>query len=137
MDSGEVSQFKIGTLDSLNSDDKKEKNSDAKSHEEKTTFARIFANDLANSVIKDDKPVFPVGSVIVREKLLKADDKTPEVLTVMVKRKKGFSKKTGDWEYFVLSGDRADIKQREKVGSCSKCHAAAKENDFVFRDFLK
>lgn len=108
-----------------------------KNQHESTTFAKIFANELAASVIKDAKPVFPAGSIIVREKLLKADDVNPELVTVMVKREKGFSPKSGDWEYFVLSGDLAKIKEQEKAGSCSKCHTQAKETDYVFREFLK
>jgi len=69
--------------------------------------------------------------------LLKADDAAPELITVMVKREKGFSPGSGDWEYFVLSGDAAKIKKHETIGSCSKCHAQAAATDFVFRDFLK
>jgi hypothetical protein len=101
------------------------------------TFAKIFVNDLAATVIREDKPNFPIGSIIIREKLLNAEAIQPEVLTVMVKRKIGFSPKSGDWEYFVMSGDAAKIKQHETIGSCSKCHAQAAATDFVFRGFLK
>lgn len=101
------------------------------------TFTRIFANSLAEQEIAKEKPVFPVGSVIVREKLLNKDDTAPEVVTVMVKRQKGFSPKTGNWEFFVLDGKIENVQQRETVGSCSKCHTEAKENDWVFRSYLK
>lgn len=102
-----------------------------------TTFARYFANDPAQSVIYQNIPNFPVGSMIVREKLATADAVSPEVVTVMVKREKGFSRKTGDWEYFVVEGDLGKIVRREKVGSCSKCHANAESTDFVFKTYLK
>ena len=101
------------------------------------TFARVFANDLANAEIYKDVPKFPVGSIIVREKLLKAEDTNPELVTVMVKREKGFSAKTGDWEYLVIDGAMDKIKQRETVSSCSKCHAQAAQTDFVFKTYLK
>ena len=101
------------------------------------TFARYFANDLANTEIYKDVPKFAVGSIIVREKLLNAEDATPELVTVMVKREKGFSGKTGDWEYLVVEGSLDKVKQREKVGSCSKCHASAENTDFVFKTYLK
>ena len=87
--------------------------------------------------IAKDKPVFPAGSMIVREKLLKAEDTTPELVTVMLKREKGFSPKTSDWEYFVIDGAVSNVKLSEKVGSCSKCHAQAAETDMVFKTYLK
>ena len=101
------------------------------------TFARVFANELANAEIYKTTPKFPFGSIIVREKLLNADDVKPELVTVMVKREKGFSRKTGDWEYLVVEGDLNKITTREKVGSCSKCHANAENTDFVFKTYLK
>ncbi len=101
------------------------------------TFARVFANDLASNEIYKDAPRFPAGAIIVREKLLSAEDTKPELVTVMIKREKGFSAKTGDWEYLVIEGTMDKIKQRETVGSCSKCHANAEQTDFVFKTYLK
>ena len=101
------------------------------------TFARVFANDLAHGEIYKDKPVFPVGSMIVREKLLKESDETPQLVTVMLKHEKGFSPKSGDWEFFVLDSGLSKIKKSEKVGDCSKCHVQANETDFVFKTYLK
>lgn len=101
------------------------------------TFARVFANDLALTEIYKGAPKFPTGSIIVREKLLNAEDTNPELVTVMVKREKGFSAKTGDWEYLVIDGAIDKIKQRETVSSCSKCHAQAAQTDFVFKTYLK
>jgi len=115
-------------------DEKAQKNPHEKGAQ---TFARYFANDLANAEIYKAVPKFPVGAIIVREKLLKAEDTTPELVTVMVKREKGFSRKTGDWEYLVVEAGLDKIKQREKVGSCSRCHANAESTDFVFKTYLK
>ncbi len=75
--------------------------------------------------------------MIVREKLITADAADPELVTVMVKREKGFSPKTGDWEYLIVEGSLGKIIKREKVGSCSKCHANASQMDFVFKTYLK
>lgn len=101
------------------------------------TFTRIYANDAALAEISKDKPVFPAGSMIVREKLLTETAETPELVTVMLKREKGFSRKTADWEFFVLDGGVSKVKQAEKTGSCSKCHAQAAETDMVFKTYLK
>jgi len=101
------------------------------------TYARYYANELAQGEIYKDAPRFPEGSMIVREKLLNAGDTAPELVTVMVKREKGFSPKTGDWEYLVVEGGLSKIKKREKTGSCSQCHANAESTDFVFKTYLK
>lgn len=101
------------------------------------TFARVYTNDLALGEIYKEKPLFPSGSMIVREKLLKETDEVPELITVMLKHEKGFSTKSNDWEFFVLDAGSSKIKKAEKVGSCSKCHAQATETDLIFKTYLK
>lgn len=101
------------------------------------TFAKVFANELANSQIEKTNPIFPVGSIIAREKLATEKAETPEFVAVMVKREKGFSNKTGDWEYFTFEGKDLSLLARETKSDCSKCHAVAKATDFVFRTYLK
>lgn len=101
------------------------------------TYAKVFANELANSQIEKRSPIFPVGSIIAREKLASETSNTPEFVAVMVKREKGFSKKTGDWEYFTFEGKDLSLLARETKSDCSKCHAGAKATDFVFRTYLK
>lgn len=101
------------------------------------TFARYYANELANAEIYKDAPRFPPGAIIVREKLLNAEDAQPELVTVMLKREKGFSPKTGDWEYLVVEGNLNKIIKREKTGDCAKCHANAESTDYVFKTYLK
>jgi hypothetical protein len=101
------------------------------------TYARIFANDIAKRSIYADAPVFATGSVIVREKLAKPDDTVPELVTVMIKRENGFSRKTGNWEYLTVNPAQNKILKREKKSSCSECHAKAEATDFVFKNYLE
>lgn len=101
------------------------------------SYGRVFANDLAKSEVSKTNPIYPVGSIFVREKLLKETDENPEVITAMVKREKGFSSKTGDWEYFTFNGADFKLTKRETKGDCAKCHANAKDTDFVFKQYLK
>lgn len=98
-----------------------------------STFGVVFANDLAKTEIEKEKPAFPAGSIIVREKNLSADSLTPETVIAMVKREKGFSKETGDWEFFVFDGADLKLQKRETKGDCAGCHIRAKESDWVFR----
>lgn len=102
-----------------------------------STFGEVYVNELAKAEIEKDKPNFSVGSIIVREKNLAADSLTPETVIAMVKRVKGFSEETGDWEFFVFNGADLKMQKRETVGDCAKCHASAEESDWVFRDYLK
>jgi hypothetical protein len=101
------------------------------------SFAKVFANDLAAREIYRLNPNFPAGSIIVREKLLSETDAAPEIVAIMVKREKGFSKKTGDWEFFILDGTDLKLQKRETKGDCAKCHAQAEKTDWVFKNYLK
>jgi hypothetical protein len=79
--------------------------------------------------------IYPEGAVIVREKLA-TEAGSPEVLTAMIKRKKGFNPAAGDWEFLVISGDATKITKREKTGSCQSCHQSVSAKDFVFDNYL-
>jgi hypothetical protein len=100
-------------------------------------ISRTFANGLAISGLRSDQNSFAEGSVIIREKLLKFDDPDPELITLMIKREKGFSKDTDDWEFLVIDGKIKEIKIRETIGNCAECHSKAKQTDWVFREYLK
>ena len=89
------------------------------------TFARRF----------DKNSTFPVGSTIVREKLLSESQLTPQVLAVMIKREEGFNPEAGDWEFLLVNGHANRIEKRQKQGECLACHSAASNADFVFIRF--
>ena len=71
----------------------------------------------------------------MREKL-ETEAGSPEVLTVMIKRKRGFNPAANDWEFLVISGDATKITKREKTGSCQSCHQSVSDKDFVFDNYL-
>jgi Cytochrome P460 len=103
-----------------------------KSREEKGhTYGVVYANEFARAALAGDLK-FPAGSIIVREKLLKPDNATPQLLAVMVKRAPGFSPKGGDWEFLTVDGALTKVTGRQKTGSCLDCHASQRERDFVF-----
>jgi hypothetical protein len=101
------------------------------------TFGIVYANDPARAEIEKENPQFPVGAIIVREKHLSETSETPEIVIAMVKREKGFSKKTNDWEFFTFGGADLKLRKRETTGDCAKCHIRAEKTDWVFRDYLK
>lgn len=101
------------------------------------SYGTVYANDLARAEIEKENPQFPAGAIIVREKHFSATSETPETVIAMVKREKGFSRKTGDWEFFTFAGANLKLQKRETKSDCSKCHAQAEKTDWVFRDYLK
>lgn len=106
---------------------------DAKGHE--TTIGDVYANEKARTNIYYNKPNFPVGSMIVREKYSLMGT-IPETVIAMVKRDAGFNAATGDWEFFVFNGRDLALQSRESVGSCATCHARAKDTDWTFRTYM-
>jgi hypothetical protein len=107
----------------------------ANPHEDK--WIRVWVNEAGRIPLLQQKtPVFPRGAVIVKEKLAEKTSKKPELLTVMIKRDKGFDAKNGDWEYYVMNGDATEVHSGGKLQNCQNCHIPQKENGYVFRDYL-
>ncbi len=63
---------------------------------------------------------------------MRADDAEPELLSVMIKRERGFNPNANDWEFLVTDGKLTKIRERQKKGSCLNCHASQKSHDFVY-----
>lgn len=104
-------------------------------HEHK--YISVYVNSIgADAMLHQRKPVFPEGSIIVKEKLNDLASKEPELLTVMRKREPGYNASSGDWEYLVLDGKAANITDRGQLASCNSCHTAYKSTDFITRAYL-
>ena len=110
---------------------------DDKTHDSLFSFGAVYANDLAKAEIERTNPNFPVGAIIVREKNASETAAAPDTVIAMVKREKGFSKETGDWEFFVFNGADLKMQKRETKGDCAACHSRASDTDWIFRDYLK
>ena len=100
-------------------------------------YGVVYANDSAKAEIEKEKPDFPAGAIIVREKNASETAAVPDTVIAMVKREKGFSAETNDWEFVVLSGTDLKMQKRETKGDCAACHNRAAATDWVFRDYLK
>ena len=100
-------------------------------------FVTVYVNDAGRrSMLEERAPRFPVGSLIVKEKLSARDSSEPELLTAMLKREAGYDPGGGDWEYMALDGRGREVKARGKLESCRACHQAYPHTDFVARDYL-
>jgi cytochrome P460 len=104
-------------------------------HHEK--YITVFVNEVGRKAMMEQaNPSFPEGSVIVKEKLSNKSSETPELLTVMIKRGKGFNSESGDWEYMVVDGSGTKIEAQGKLENCQGCHQANPQMDYVFRTYL-
>lgn len=111
-------------------------NKDQQNNVHQNIFGAVYLNDIALTTPPESRPLnYPEGAVIVREKL-KTEAGSPELLTAMIKRKKGFNPEANDWEFLLISGDATKIKKREKTGACLSCHESVNGKDFVFDNYL-
>lgn len=100
-------------------------------------YFTVYVNATGQqAMMREQRPKFPAGSVIVKEKLLTKDGTAPELLTVMVKREPGYSPDSGDWEYRVYNGQGTKVQGAGKLEKCQSCHALNKQTDYVFRSYL-
>ena len=100
-------------------------------------YISVFVNSVGRDEMMTKRhPKFPVGSMIVKEKLGSPDSTKPELLTAMIKRGPGFNPESGDWEYLVLDGAASKIVERGKLTRCSGCHRPYKFSDFITRTYL-
>jgi hypothetical protein len=100
-------------------------------------FVVVYVNDIGRVAMLEKKyPVFPQGSVIVKEKLITKDSTSPELLTVMRKREPGYDPKNGDWEYMVFDGAAQTVQASGKLEKCQACHEEEKGSDYVSRRYI-
>ena len=86
-------------------------------------FITVYVNAMGRAAMLEQKtPHFPVGSIIVKEKLSAETSKDPELLTVMIKREAGYNQANGDWEYLVTDGTGEKVTARGKLENCAVCH---------------
>jgi hypothetical protein len=108
-----------------------------KTESHSSTYGNIYIDQVAEHPMMEEAiPHFPVGSVIVREKLTDLLSTKPELLAVMIKRAPGFNPQGGDWEFLTYNGDGTKITSREKTGSCLDCHATQSKTDYTYRYFV-
>ncbi|RYX84906.1 hypothetical protein EON83_08170 [bacterium] len=109
---------------------------EAESNPHRRKFFNVYVNSVGKKAMLTAKnPVFPVGSIIIKEKLPDEKSDSPELLTVMIKRQKGYDSANGDWEYQVADGAATQIQGRGKLTNCQSCHASQKATDYVYRTY--
>jgi hypothetical protein len=99
-------------------------------------YISVYVNKAGEQTIAAKHPdAYPAGTVLVKEKYAAPAGGEPEIMTIMIKREKGFNPKGGDWEYAVAGGKGVTFRERGKLPKCQSCHASRKTQDFVFRTY--
>ncbi len=98
-------------------------------------WVRVYTNKMASKMLVNGTPgTFPVGSVIVKEKLKSTTSNQPELLTVMRKREKGFNAACGDWEFSVYGSASGKPESEGRIEACINCHNKSEVwSDHVYR----
>ena len=86
-------------------------------------FSNIYVNPTGAAMLSQTgERVFPIGSIIVKEKLLHADDKIADALGIMIKHEQGYNPAGGDWEYAYLDENSQMQGGIEAGKQCQACH---------------
>jgi hypothetical protein len=97
----------------------------------------VYVNEVGRAAMMEQKkPVFPVGSIVVKEKLTTKDSAEPELLTVMRKREPGYDPERGNWEYMVFDGPGKALQASGKLEKCQGCHLLERNTDYISRRYL-
>ena len=102
-------------------------------HEKK--YAHVFISQQGAPLMRIQNPLFPRGTIILKEKFEDADGMHTELFTGMIKRESGYNPDCGDWEFFALPADAKTISLRGKLQSCVVCHVEYKDTDYVTRAY--
>lgn len=106
------------------------------------SYINVYVNSTGFAeMTTKKKPVFPEGTMILKEKIGHAGEKEinkygkPELFTVMIKREKGYNPSCGDWEFASVDVKTSKI-ERGKTASCMGCHTKYTTTDYIKRDYL-
>jgi hypothetical protein len=100
-------------------------------------FVHIFVTTNAVSTIVGtnfNKP-YPVGTMVLKQKLAEKSSTDALLYTGMLKRETGYNPDCGDWEFFTISADEKKIPSRGRLESCMDCHRHYFRSDFIVRNY--
>ncbi|MEW6731454.1 MAG: cytochrome P460 family protein [Acidobacteriota bacterium] len=86
---------------------------------------------LTNSSLEKNNLPFPIGSIIVREKLVQKDQPIVESLAIMIKRERSFNPESNGWQFLYLNPNTFAITKNNQT-LCLSCHKLKQDNDFIF-----
>lgn len=102
------------------------------------TSILVYMNQTAADALNHHVTPFPVGSVIVKQKVSLGYQRSDGIsvgagttgVGGMVKRSPGYDPTHGDWEYFYVEGK--EPLESGRLPTCVTCHSSARDRDHVF-----
>ena len=101
---------------------------------------RVWMSENAGDAFGQKASVYPVGSVVVKEKLARGwidptavGPQAGHAVGAMVKQAPGYDPENGDWMYLWDDGEAPRVSG--PLPSCIACHRAAEATDFVFGEW--
>jgi hypothetical protein len=91
-------------------------------------FLTTYVSKGAYAAIKGKAGAIPNGEFVVKENY--TPEKKLAAVTVMYKQQ-GYDPNSGDWFWLKYAPD-GTIQKEGKVAGCIGCHAAVKDNDWLF-----
>jgi hypothetical protein len=99
-------------------------------------YVHVFVSPQGAPAMQTESAVFPVGTIILKEKFSDSEGKNTELFTGMLKHEPGDNPACGDWEFFALSANAKQVTARGKLESCMTCHREFPESDFVTKTYI-
>jgi hypothetical protein len=84
---------------------------------------------------KHDSTPFPIGTVILKQKLADAASRQAILYTGMLKRETSYNPECGNWEFFTITGGGEAVTSRGRMESCMDCHKQYSRSDFVTKGY--
>ncbi|MEQ1821824.1 MAG: cytochrome P460 family protein [Fimbriimonadaceae bacterium] len=102
-----------------------------------SNWIHVYVNPIGEkAAASGGKVEFPPGSTLVKTKFAKKEGSKVEIMTVMIKGKKGSQPKTGDWQFLVMNGDGTITIEDKRVEHCWTCHKEQANKDFAFLNYV-
>ncbi len=96
-------------------------------------WVHVYANEPAVAELAKSRRQFPVGAIIVKEKL--GDQQAVTGIGAMQKMPPGYDPEGGDWRYIYTEASATpgqDKVEQGRLEKCRTCHMRAKERDHVY-----
>jgi hypothetical protein len=93
-----------------------------------------YINTIARNGVKtfNDKKLFPIGSLIVKEKQERKTEDSVQIITIMKKVRTGRGENTWDYKmYNVKKWEAVDSSRQVSRPTCIGCHQRYKNNDYI------
>jgi hypothetical protein len=96
----------------------------------------VYVTEAGVPMFRQRDGVFPVNTIVLKQKFSSLQASMPELYTGMIKREKGYNPRMGDWEFFTAKGDATAIISRGRIDSCMDCHQQFAKTDFVTKRYV-